>query len=97
MALVKLPSSFPLALQPWWGRGGGCCLWFSLVVCLFFFFFFFFKFWNQSCGFWQMILVPFPHLSLVWSLFPIAFYPKHHPHRLGTRSPSLPVSLPKSL
>ena len=62
MALVKLPSSSPLALQPWWGRRGGCCLWFS-----FFFFFFFFKFnlESESCGFWQMVLVPFPNSYLI--------------------------------
>ena len=68
MALVKLPSSSPLALQPWWGRRGGCCLWFSVF---FFFFFFLNSIWNQKAvdsGKWSSC----PSPTLIWSdpLFP---------------------------
>lgn len=86
MALAKLPSSSPLTLQPWWGRGGGCCLWFSFSFFLSFFFFFFLiqpgirKLWilaNGPCALPTLVpgLVPYS---------PIALYPKHHPNRLGT-------------
>lgn len=90
MALVKLPSSSPLALQPWWGRRGGCCLWFS-----FFFFFFLIqsgirKLWilaNGPCALPQFL----PNLTPYFLHSPLSQAP---PPQTGDQPPPLPMSLP---
>lgn len=89
MALVKLPSSSPLALQPWSGRRGGCCLWFS---------FFFFnsiqsgirKLWilaNGPCALPQLLL----NLTPYFLHSPLSQAP---PPQTGDQPPPLPMSLP---
>lgn len=94
MALAKLPSSSPLTLQPWWGRGGGCCLWFSFS----FFLSFFNSTWNQKAvdsGKWSLC----PSHTRPWSgpLLPHSPLSQAPPQQTGDQPPPLLMSLPKSL
>lgn len=102
MALVKLPSSSPLALQPWSGRGGGCCLWFSGIFVLFFVPPppFFNSIWNQKAvdsGKNDPCALP-PLSPALVPCFPMALYPKHHPTDGGPApfpafvSPQIPLA-----
>lgn len=89
MALVKLPASALTALVGERELGIACGLVppTSLI-------FFLIQLESESCGFWQMVLCPLSHLSLVWSPALQSPSPQAPLVQTGDQPPSLPVSLP---